>query len=86
MKKVIDSILLKLFGSKCPNCGKRELERGHYIRGWNDWCEQACGDRGQYCNSCGKVHFDRSDDEYLQILPYWCIFNGQSGKALTTKL
>jgi hypothetical protein len=86
MKKFIEDLKDRIFGIKCPECSARKLQSGHYVRGWNNWCEQACGDNGNFCYGCGKVSFKRTDAEYLEILPYWCTFNGQSGKALITKI
>lgn len=57
--------------SRCKHCGSKKIDKGYYTRGWNNWCEQAAGDEGYWCNDCLKVSFIKSLDEYKDQLPKW---------------
>lgn len=57
---------------RCKNCNSKHLNYGHWIRGWNDLCEQACGDYGTRCFDCGNIEWDKTCEEYKAILPKWC--------------
>jgi len=68
--------ILKLLGIKtCPNCGSTRIVRGYYSDGYNNWCQQACGNDGIYCYRRGTVTFDKSFEErkaiYKSKAP-WC--------------
>lgn len=57
---------------RCGRCnGKKVSTTGSYTRGWNELCNQAAGDRGAYCYSCGYVTFIRSLEDYKASLPPW---------------
>jgi hypothetical protein len=79
LAKLLDFI----FGEKCPRCGSRGHRKlhSHYARGWNHRCSQANGDWGKYCESCHKVYFEISDEEFLDIQPDWCTLNGERGRG-----
>jgi hypothetical protein len=69
MKKKI----LKWFGIKhCTQCGSVHIDAGYWIRGWNDLCNQGCGDTGDRCYNCGHIVWKHTLDEYKQMLPKWC--------------
>ena len=78
LAKLLDFFL----GEKCPNCGSRGHRKSHhyYARGWNDLCSQAASDDGKYCESCHKVYFKTTDEEFLDRLPKWCSLNGVPGR------
>lgn len=57
--------------SRCSHCGSKKINRGHYIRGWNNLCEQGAGDEGYWCYDCCKVTFIRTLEEYEQIKQDW---------------
>ena len=59
----------------CERCGSTKVGKTlhhAYTRGWNDWCNQAVGDTGAYCDTCGWVTFVRTIDEFKKSLPDWC--------------
>lgn len=56
----------------CRNCGSSILNKSHWIRGWNNWCEQASGDSGTRCFDCGSIHWHQSLNDYKKALPNWC--------------
>lgn len=64
---------------RCKKCNSRKVTRGYFNRGRNNLCEQATGDSGYYCERCGHIEFDKSEDEYIKVLPYWCSVNGRDG-------
>ena len=78
MKKIIQTIgsfFVQVFNiPTCTKCGSTRLDSlsRDYIRGWNNYCKQASGDRGKYCHNCGKVNFERTLEEYKSKLPKWC--------------
>ena len=57
----------------CRKCGSTDLAPGHYNRGYNNWCRQACGDDGYFCNKCYAVTFKQTLEEYKKKLPHWCV-------------
>jgi len=75
MKQIIalwNKLLDNLFGEKCPNCGKRELQYGYWSRGYNELCRQACGDSGDRCYECGYIRWRLDYESYKSSLPHWC--------------
>ena len=56
----------------CKWCGSLDVDKGYYTRGWNNYCNQACGDRGYFCNKCYKLTFIQSLESYKEHLPHWC--------------
>lgn len=81
---MFESILQFLFGERCKKCGAREhrVRSSRYARGWNHLCTQAAGDYGVYCSHCHTVHFEKTDEEYLDTLPDWCTHKGQIGRGI----
>lgn len=69
----MNKFIAKLF--KLPICGKcnsLKMKPGYYSRGWNNLCEQACGDHGYLCDRCLKITWKQTLEEYKKKLPYWC--------------
>lgn len=64
----------------CKHCNSLNIQAGYYIRGWNNMCNQACGDNGYFCMKCCKITFVKSLSDYQKTLPEWCEAN-----VLTTK-
>jgi len=56
----------------CPKCRSLLMQRGYYIRGWNDLCDQATGDFGYRCYDCGYIEWNKTCGEYKKELPHWC--------------
>lgn len=71
MKKIIEWIIKKLDLKQCERCGSFEVKRGHYTRGWNNYCGQASGDTGWHCFDCGFIKWEKTYDEYVKGLPNW---------------
>lgn len=71
VKKWLNKFFL-WFLPKCERCGSVNLSEGYYIRGYNNLCQQSCGDKGYYCFHCGKVSFIKTLEEYKKTLPEWC--------------
>lgn len=55
----------------CDHCGSKNTKSGFYIRAYNTMCQQAAGDHGYYCESCSRVSFDRTKEEYNSTKPDW---------------
>lgn len=74
VKRLLDRIVVRLFGHKCGHCGSRDTEYSSYrwARGWNNLCEQAYGDAGTYCHQCGRITWDTTLEEHMKTLPQWC--------------
>ena len=73
LTRLLDRIIIRLFGHKCEKCGSRNTDYGsHWARGWNNWCDQAYGDLGVYCNRCCHITWDKSLAEHIATLPKWC--------------
>lgn len=45
---------------KCKKCGCKNLHRGTYTTGYNNYCRQASGDQGYMCDECLHIEFDLS--------------------------
>ena len=60
--------------SRCEKCGSKNVGNTYsgYTRGYNELCQQACGDRGTFCNDCYHVTFVQSLEDYKKSLPNWC--------------
>jgi hypothetical protein len=71
--KILNKTIQRIFNlPDCKWCGSLNLDKGYYIRGWNNWCNQACGDNGNFCNNCCKITFAQSLESYKNTLPNWC--------------
>ncbi len=57
---------------QCIKCKSKRIDRGYWIRGWNNLCSQACGDIGDRCFDCGDINWDKTLKEYKLKLPIWC--------------
>jgi hypothetical protein len=59
---------------RCEKCGSKNVGNTYsgYTRGYNELCQQACGDTGAYCNNCGHITFVRSLEDFKKSLPNWC--------------
>jgi hypothetical protein len=59
---------------RCEKCGSKNVGNTYsgYTRGYNELCQQACGDIGAYCNNCGHITFVQSLEDYKKSLPKWC--------------
>lgn len=57
---------------RCPKCKSKHLDDGYWIRGWNNLCEQACGDTGTRCFDCGHIEWEQTCEEYKAKLSKWC--------------
>lgn len=57
---------------RCEKCNSKHLVKGYWVRGWNNLCEQACGDEGERCFDCGNIVWEKSCEQYKAILPHWC--------------
>lgn len=76
----ISKLVLKFFPKKkpkhkCTKCGSTRTVYGwNWIRGWNNLCSQAYGDRGYRCSEwgCGNIDWDKSHEDHLKTLPEWC--------------
>ena len=72
----------RLFGIKCPHCNKRtDMRRRHYVRGYNEMCEQALGDDGFYCMDCTGITWRISYEDTCRIFPKWCTVSPDSARA-----
>ncbi len=71
VKEMAFKILVR-FNTCCPKCKSKTLNEGHWIRGWNDELNQACGDNGTRCFDCGHIQWEQSFKEYVRKLPVWC--------------
>lgn len=60
--------------SCCEKCGSKNVGKTFscYTRGYNELCQQACGDRGAFCNDCCHITFVQSLEDYKKSLPNWC--------------
>lgn len=56
---------------KCDKCGSRNVNIGSYTRGYDKKREQACGDKGCFCNRCRHITFEKTFEEYKKSLPSW---------------
>lgn len=73
--KIINWIKNILFKNQCKKCGSNRINDGYWTRGWNYYCQQACGDRGLRCWHCGDIQWKQSINEYKNSLPNWCESN-----------
>ena len=59
---------------RCPNCGSKDRRAGEYTRAWNDLCNQAAGEIGDYCMDCQFIEFRTPDFEvWLKKQPRWIV-------------
>ena len=73
LTRLLDRWVIRMLGRKCEQCGSRDTKYGHFwARGWNNWCEQAYGDSGCYCNKCQHITWDDTIAEHKAKLPSWC--------------
>lgn len=71
---LVDGLVDKVFGAKCPACGNRSLQHSYkWIRGWNNLCKQAVGDSGYRCYDCGYIVWDVPYETFRESLPKWCV-------------
>jgi hypothetical protein len=60
--------------SRCEKCGSKNVGNTYsgYTRGYNELCQEACGDIGAFCNDCCHITFVQSLEDYKKSLPNWC--------------
>jgi len=61
-------------GARCPECRSwfSMVHSSFWIGGWNNLCKQATSRAGNRCYDCGKMVWDKTDEEYKKSLPEWC--------------
>jgi hypothetical protein len=76
-------IYAKIEAHDCPHCGSMIMDKNdrYMSRGYNHLCRQACGSLGWFCDSCNKVHYKKTDEEFLDTLPNWCSYKGHLGRG-----
>jgi hypothetical protein len=62
----------RLFGiHPCVKCESWNTSYGYYSSGWNNYCNQASGDRGRLCTDCWHVEFDKPYEVRKAEKPHW---------------